>query len=124
MSYVGKQRGKYKILQTVRIKYLGGGNAQIIKDSGAPQNVTVNTSSWLEIFNSIAATVNYFSIFDSTGNTARLGVGTIGNEQDVLLIVPGGNGDVSARIEQGSRICIRPILDPEADTETVMTFFD
>jgi len=67
------------------------------------------------LFSSTAQAVNNIELFDSFGYTARLGIGASGFEVDLLLDLPGGNGPIQVLIPAGSRITIRPIVNPVFD---------
>lgn len=128
MAFFGIPRGRRKASATVRITVDtdggGTGNATLYLDSTSVGAVTLNNSGWLEIVSSLANNVNYIEIFDSTGATARLGIGAASSEADLLLDVPGGNGFISVRIDAGSRLAIRAITNPPAGSEFVMNFYD
>jgi hypothetical protein len=127
MTYFGQPRGRRKALSTVRIT-TSGGITTLVKDSGTPVNITSSylTTAWTELFDaaSVIVAVNMIEIFETTGNTARLGLGESGLESDLMLMFPGGNGAVSVRIDPGMRIAIRPLTAVSDGTETVINFYD
>ena len=93
-------------------------------DGAAGTPVTYSSAGWLQIFSSTAEQVNFIEIFDSTGDTARLGTGAVASEANLLQIVPGGNGHIPLRVDAGSRLVIRPIVTPAAGSETTINFYD
>lgn len=127
MSYFGIPRGRNKANATIRLTIDNDNptnNATLYSNSGAGSTVTFATSAWLELVNSIANTVNFIEIFDSTGFTARLGTGGSGSEADLLLDVPGGNGHIPVLIQAGTRVSLRPLTTPPAGSEVVINFYD
>lgn len=127
MSYMGIPRGRNKAAATVRLTIDNAGltnNATLYLNSGAGSTVTYTTSAWLEIVASLAQNVNMIDIFDSTGYTARVGIGAASSEADLMLDYPGGNGQVFVRIAAGTRIALRPLTHPPANAEVVINFFD
>jgi hypothetical protein len=127
MSYFGIPRGRNKASPTVRLTIDNDNptnNATLYIDSAAGVTVTFATSAWLELVASLAQTVNFLEIFDSTGFTARLGTGAASSEVDFLLDVPGGNGHIPAYIAPGTRVALRPLTTPPVGAEVVINFYD
>ena len=127
MAFFGIPRGRRKAAPTIRITIDNinpSNNATLYSDSGVGTTVTFGTAAWLELAASLPQNVNYLEIFDSTGNTARLGLGAPASEADLLLDVPGGNGLIPVRIDAGSRVSLRAITTPAAGTEIVINFYD
>jgi hypothetical protein len=127
MTYFGFPRGRRKALPTVRI-VTSSGVSTLYKDSSSPTVITptYTTSSWTELFAAVDVTtaINVIEIMDSTGNTARIGTGGSGLEQDFMLVTPGGNGVVPVRIDANTRIVIRPLVSVVDNTETIINFYD
>ena len=124
MSFTGLSRGRRKAIATIRVTHSGGGSSSLIVDNGAPSPVTYDTGAWLEIVASAGQNINFIEIFDSTGETARMGTGAAASEVDLLQILPGGNGHLPVRIDSGTRIAIRPLITPTPNTETTINFYD
>jgi hypothetical protein len=127
MAYIGKQRGRRKVLVNVRITYDGAGNCTIYKDGVSAGTFVISMGVWVEIFSVVqfVDTVNYLEIFDSTGETMQLGLGAAGSEVNLFQILPGGNGDKTVRIESGQRLAITAVsANPTANCETCINFFD
>lgn len=127
MSFFGIPRGRRKAASTIRVTIDNDNptnNATMYVDSGAGTTVTFDTSSWLELIASVPQAVNYIELFDSTGFTARVGLGAASSEQDLFLDVPGGSGFVPVKIDPGERVSIRAMTTPPAGAEFVFNFYD
>lgn len=127
MSFFGIPRGRNKAAATVRIRVISltvTNNAELSLNSGTPTTVTFRDTTWLELFSSLPATVNSIDIFESTGFTFRMATGAPSSETDLMLITPGGNGFIPVKINAGQRVSVRPITNPDVDTEVVINFFD
>ena len=94
---------------TVRVLYSGS-------------NVT--TGAWTQISPGFGITINKISIFDSSGQTLKLGVGSIGNETDMHVnVFPGGNGDVTVNITPSTPISIKALSGTASSGELDVNFF-
>jgi hypothetical protein len=127
MSYFGIPRGRNKAHSTIRLTIDNDSltnNATLYTNSAAGVTVTFATSAWLELVSSLSQAVNFIEIFDSTGNTARLGTGAASSEVDLLLDTPGGNGHIPVYVAAGTRISLKPLTTPPAGAEVVINFWD
>ena len=70
-------------------------------------NVGVTTPVQLDA--ALAGQCDVLDIFDSSGQTLELMQGAAGFETRIRLITPGGNGLVSQRIRNGTRLAIRAV---------------
>ena len=88
--------------------------------------VSYVAGAWTEIVSAAQClmSTNQIEIFDSTGNTALLGIGALSFETVLMQILPGGNGIISVKIDAGTRICVKPLVTPGITTEFVMNFYD
>ena len=73
------------------------------------QAVPVTTSAYTELVASTSDDVNELFIFDSSGRTLVLAIGSSGSEADKVYVIPGGNGTIPWAIPAGSRISIKAI---------------
>lgn len=124
MSFTGLSRGRRKVLSNIRIVHNGSGNSSLIVDGTSSTSVTYDSSTWLQLFSSTAANVNFIEIFDSTGEVARLATGATSSEVQLLEISPGGNGHIPVRIDAGTRLTIRPTTTPPSGSVTIINFYD
>jgi hypothetical protein len=127
MSYMGIPRGRNKAAPTVRVVIINANptnNASLYLNSATPTTVTFASSSWLELINSTPQVINFIELFDSTGNTARFGIGSGGAEADLFLDLPGGNGHIPVQIAAGSRLSLRPLVAPSVGAEISINFWD
>lgn len=69
----------------------------------------VTTAAWFELISSIPSDITHIEIFDSSGQTLKLGVGPAASEVDLVLVFPGGNGMIPVEILSGSRLAIRAL---------------
>lgn len=69
----------------------------------------VTTAAWTELVASTANATSAIWIFDSSGQTLELGVGTPGNEQRLMLSSPGGLGLVKYNMSAGTRVSIKAV---------------
>lgn len=127
MSFFGIPRGRRKASATIRLTIDNDDltdNATLYVDSDGGTTVTFATTDWLELIASLAQTVNYIEMFDSTGFTARVGIGASSAEEDLFLDVPGGPGFVPVKIDPGTRVSLRPMTTPPVGAEVVINFYD
>lgn len=88
----------------------------------ATTNVT--TAAWVQLVASLGRYVTEISVFDSSGQTLKLGVGAPGSEVTQLIITPGGNGTVPLNIPKGSRVSIRAISATANAGESDINFYE
>jgi len=96
-------------------------------DSGISNRIVyastpVTTASWVEVIHSLTNPVGRITVFDSSGQTLQLGLGTSGNEVQMLIIPPGG-GDFPLTISAGSRVSIRAVSASATSGENDINFF-
>lgn len=73
-------------------------------------STNVTTAAWVQIDAATLTFATKIEIFDSSGQTMKLGTGTAGNEVDLpLIITPGGNGLIPVQIPQGKRLVVRAV---------------
>ena len=78
----------------------------------------VTTSVWTQVLAGVPYTISKISIFDSSGQTLKLGIGAAGSETDMHVIVfPGGNGNVNVNIPPNTRISIKALSATAASGE-------
>lgn len=86
--------------------------------SGTP----VNTTTWQQLFASLADEVVELHIFDSSGQTMEIGIGAPASEARRFLICPGGpSGPVRLTLAAGSRVSIRGVSGTANVGALVMT---
>jgi hypothetical protein len=84
----------------------------------------VSTSAWTELEDATTLTINRLEIWDSSGETLKLGVGAAGAEQDLCLIPPGGNpGLMDILIPQGMRLAVKAVSATTSVGELVINTF-
>ena len=69
----------------------------------------VTTSAWVELIAETSDFATAIEVFDSSGQTLKIGVGASGSEVDQFNIVPGGNGLVPIQIPKGSRVAVKAV---------------
>lgn len=72
-------------------------------------STNVTTGAWVQLVASLASAVNMIEIFDSSGQTLELGIGAPASETRLILVFPGGNGQVPVSIGSGTRLSIRAV---------------
>ena len=82
------------------------GNASV-RNIYSSTNVT--TSAWVQLVAASSNKINTVCIFDSSGQTLKLGTGSAGNEVMQIEIFPGGNGCENVSIASGTRISVEAI---------------
>lgn len=88
-------------------------------------SIPVTSLAWVEVIASTSATINAFTLFDSSGQTLELGTGAAMAETRKLLIPPGGiDGLVPLAIPSGTRVSVRAISTSATVGELAMTFFN
>lgn len=125
--FMGWPRGRRKVLESVRIIMVNNDatdNAVLIRDGGAPTVITFNNLNWLELESATARTFNNIEIFDSIGYVTEYATGPSGEEEELFLCSPGGNGFNAVRLDAGSRLVVRPTVVPVENTEIMINFYD
>lgn len=70
----------------------------------------INSTTWTQILASLPDDVNLLEIFDSSGALNQLGYGPAGHEQNLILIMPGGNtNQIRALLNAGMRIVAKSV---------------
>lgn len=69
----------------------------------------VTTGAWVQLIASTASIINMIELFDSSGQTLELGLGAPASESRLILVFPGGNGQVPVTIPSGSRLSVRAV---------------
>lgn len=87
-------------------------------------STNVTTGAWVQLVASLSSYVSELEIFDSSGQTLKIGVGGAGSEVTKLIILPGGNGRVSLNIPSGSRVSIRAISGTANAGEGDINFYE
>lgn len=86
----------------------GGAYADSVRNDYTSTNVT--TGAWVQLIASTAAVINCITVFDSSGQTLKLGTGAAASETIALIIPPGGlGGCIPLKIAAGTRLSIRAI---------------
>lgn len=70
---------------------------------------SVSSAAYAELIASTGSEYGEIEIFDSSGQTLKLAIGSAGAEVDKFLIIPGGNGRIKYRIPSGSRVSIKAV---------------
>lgn len=106
-AFVNSPEGK-AVVTTVRQDYSAG---------------SVVTATWTQIVASLSGPVTQLEIFDSSGQTLELGVGSSGNEVRKILILPGGNGPAPVSLSSGDRVSVRAVSNPASVGELDINFY-
>lgn len=86
-------------------------------------SVNVTTGAWVQLVASLSATVNMIEIFDSSGQTLEIGTGAVASETRLIILTPGGNGQVPVTIASGTRVSIRAISATASSGELDINFY-
>lgn len=82
----------------------------------------VTTGAWTTVIPAVSYATTRLEIFDSSGETLELGVGTAGSESRIMIIPPGGQG-IDVVVAQGDRLAVRAITATAAVGEIDITAF-
>lgn len=83
---------------------------------------SVTTSAYTEILNKLPLASQQISVFDSSGQSISLAVGTTSFEVQQIIIPPGG-GDFPLNISAGSRISIKGSTGAPVSGLNITNFF-
>lgn len=87
-------------------------------------STNVTTGAWVQLLASVGATaIREVEIFDSSGETLELGIGTAGSEVAKAYIFPGGNGRISLQIAASARVAIRAVSATANAGEIIVNFY-
>jgi len=82
----------------------------VLKLRNVYSSTNVLTSAWVQLDADIDSSIKELEIFDSSGETMKLGIGAAGSEVDLVQIPPGGNEHrVPAYLSEGIRLAIRAV---------------
>ncbi len=100
----------------------GGAYADSVRNVYSSTNVT--TGAWVQLIASTAAVINCITLFDSSGQTLKLGLGAALSETITLIIPPGGlSGCIPLHINAGTRVSIEAISGTANGGELDLTGF-
>lgn len=94
---------------------------QTIRHVYSSTNVT--TGAWVQLDSALDKRCNHVEIFDSSGETLKLGYGAAGSEVDALHILPGGNERVPCILEEGMRLAVKAVSGTASTGELVINFY-
>lgn len=86
-------------------------------------STNVTTSAYVQLIASTANTISHMEIFDSSGSTMIIAVGSIGSEVDTVYVFPGGNGLIPVAVASGSRISIKAVSATANTGEIDINFY-
>ena len=93
-----------------------------IRNDYSTANVT--TSAYVQLVASTTLQANEIEIFDSSGQTLVLAVGSAGSEVDQVHVFPGGNGRIPLLIPSGSRLAIKAVSATASVGELNINFYN
>jgi hypothetical protein len=82
----------------------------------------VTTLAWTEVIASTSASIEWWDIFDSSGETLQVGVGAAGSEVHLAYVIPGGNR-INQLLPAGTRISLRAVSADATIGEHTVNFF-
>lgn len=86
-------------------------------------DVNVNTTDWQQLLASLPKTAQLVEIFDSSGETISLAMGAEGEEEQYLIILPGGNGKIPLFIPTLARLSLKSLTNDAVEGEIVINFY-
>lgn len=92
-----------------------------VRNAYASTNVT--TSAWVELVSSMPVTTSVMEIFDSSGQTLKIGFGASGSEITQLYVFPGGNGTIPVEVPVDTRVSIRAVTGTASSGELDINFY-
>lgn len=95
-------------------------NASVRKDYSAG---SVTTGAWVQLVASTTSATNLIEIFDSSGQTMKIGTGAAASEVSQLYVFPGGNGPVSIAIPASTRVSVRAVSSTASVGELDINFW-
>lgn len=107
-------------ISAIDVHITGGAYADSVRNVYSSTNVTA--SAWVQLIASTAAVINCVTVFDSSGQTLKLGTGGSGSETIALIVPPGGlGGCIPLHIAAGTRLSIRAISGTASTGELDIT---
>lgn len=94
---------------------------QIIRNDYSSTNVT--TGAYVELDASIDGDILEVEIFDSSGQTMVLALGAASAEDDMIYIMPGGNGRISLIINKLQRLSVKAVSGNATSGELTMNLW-
>lgn len=94
---------------------------QLMRHDYSSTNVT--TSAYVELDAALDADTKSVDIFDSSGETMILAYGPAGGEEDLMYIMPGGNGRADILIPKGVRLAVKAASGNATAGELTINFW-
>ncbi len=105
---------------SIVVTVAGGAYADSVRNVYSSTNVT--TGTWVQLIASTAAVINCLTVFDSSGQTLKLGIGAAMAETITMIIPPGGlGGCIPLHIAAGTRLSIEAISGTASTGELDIT---
>lgn len=86
-------------------------------------STNVTTGTWVTLTTSMNTDASEMEIFDSSGQTLRIGFGSPGSEVTKFYVIPGGNGRIPVRVQYGTRVAIRAISGTATGGEIDVNYY-
>lgn len=87
-------------------------------------STNVTTGAWVQLLASVGSTaIKEIEIFDSSGETLELGVGTAGSEVSESYVFPGGNGRIPMQIVANARLAIKAVSATANSGEIIINLY-
>lgn len=96
------------VMQRIRVDY-------------ATNNVATDT--YYQLDSALNGASRHAEISDTGGQSMILAIGASGSEVEVKTIVPGGNGLVPLRLDEGQRLAIKALSGNVASGELLITLY-
>lgn len=84
---------------------------------------SVTAAAWVELDSAVNENISEIEIFDSSGQTLKLGTGASGSEADLIYIMPGGNGKIECLISKGVRLSVRAVSGTASTGELTINLY-
>lgn len=83
----------------------------------------VATNAYYELDSALNGSSSWAEISDTGGSSMILATGASGSESEAKVIVPGGNGLIPLRLDQGQRLAVKALSANVAAGELLITLF-
>jgi len=107
---------------TIRVAPVSHGVVTTSRNNYASTPVT--TGAWVQLIASTASAVNMMEIFDSSGQTMEIGTGAAASETRLVIVFPGGNGQIPVNIPAGTRVSVRAVSASASVGELDINFYN
>lgn len=91
--------------------------------AAATEGTLATTSAWVEIEDSLPASVSRIQIYESSGQIVQMGIGPSGSETGIYYIMPNTVATIPFKLDEGMRLAIKAVDADASVGDLIINFF-